>query len=91
MALTISNSNLANFSEAAVFVHPDVGLALIRDLAALATPGASLFPMRSTTSKGEGVVLFMYNDTISNSTVGVLANSDTVAGTDSPSPWNWSC
>ena len=28
----------------------------------------------------------MYNDTISNSNIGVLANSDTVAGTDSPSP-----
>ncbi len=54
MALTISDSNLANFSDAAVFVHPDAGLALIRDLAALSIPGASLFPTRSTTVEGRG-------------------------------------
>ena len=62
--MTISNSNLANFSDAAVFVHPDAGQRPDPRPVGAGTPGASLFPARSTTVKGEGVVLFMVNNTI---------------------------
>jgi hypothetical protein len=86
MAMTISGSNLSNFSVAAVFVHPTAADSLVRDLSALTTPGAPLFPTRSTTVKGEGAVVYMYNDTISNSGVGVLANADTTGVTTLPSP-----
>src|SRR5262249_8198804 len=85
MAMTISSSNLDNFSDAAVFVHPDSGNALTRDLSLVST-GATPFPVRDSTLKGEGVVLFMVNNTITNSGVGIQANSDNVGVTAIPSP-----
>ncbi len=70
MMFTISDSNLSNFSNAAVFVH---GMAL--DALVLAPGG---FPARGTL-KGEPVYLYMYNDTISNSAEGVQINSENVS------------
>ncbi len=82
MAMTISDSNLSNFSDAAVFVHPTNADELDRTFGA-----GTLAPTvtRSTTTKGEGVVLYLYNDTISNSGVGIQANSETAAATTEPS------
>ncbi len=59
MMFTISDSNLNDFSDAAVFVHPE-------PLDALITSPAALFPARGSL-EGEPVYLYMYNDTISNS------------------------
>jgi hypothetical protein len=91
MAITISDSNLANFSDAAVFVHPTSANALVRDLSVLTT-GGSPSPARDANRRGEGVVLYMVNDTIANSGPasgaggGVLANSDNIGLTGQPSP-----
>src|SRR5262249_21038370 len=85
MAMTISNSNLDHFSDAAVFVHPDLGNALDRDLSVLASGGIPT-PVRDTTVKGQGVVLFMVNNTITNSDVGIQANADTTGLTSITSP-----
>jgi len=80
-AMTISNSNLAYFSDAAVFVHSRNLNAMVRDVSSLANPGGPGFvgrPVRDTTNnqRGQGVVLFMYGNTISNSSVGIEAYSD---------------
>ncbi len=68
MMFTISDSQLNQFSDAAVFVHPEALTALIR------TAGG--FPTRGTLD-GEPVDLYLYNDTISNSGQGVHINSET--------------
>ncbi len=70
MTFTISDSNLDDFSEAAVFVHPTSGVALVR------TSGG--FPIQGTLA-GEPVDLYMFNDTIANSAVGVQINSENEA------------
>lgn len=86
-AMTISNSNLAYFSEAAVFAHAKSANALIRNVANLPNPGI-YFPVRDTVNnqRGQGVTLFMYGNTISNSEVGVEAHSDQVNPQASNSP-----
>ncbi len=84
-AMTISDSNLSYFSDAAVFVHPSAGAAIV---VPVTTTGLGQ-PARITTDpfEGEGVALFMVNNTISNSAVGVLANSDVKASsTTVPDP-----
>src|SRR5262249_38318427 len=77
-AMTISNSNLASFSDAAVFVHARNANAIIRDVSGLAGPNPTVGPpTRDTTGlRGQGVDLFMYGNTISNSPVGIEAHSD---------------
>ncbi|WP_406696071.1 S8 family serine peptidase [Singulisphaera sp. Ch08] len=89
-AMTISNSNLAFFSEAAVFAHANSANAIIRDVSSLNNPfpGQFFFPIRDTvtTQRSQGVTLFMYGNTISNSTVGVEAHSDNVDPQRSNSP-----
>lgn len=91
-AMTISNSNLAYFSEAAVFAHANSANALIRDVSSLASPNpGTFFPVirdTVTTQRGQGVTLFMYGNTISNSAVGVEAHSDNVSPARSNSPTN---
>ncbi|SIO62070.1 Subtilase family protein [Singulisphaera sp. GP187] len=89
-AMTISNSNLAYFSEAAVFAHANSANAIIRDVSSLAGPNPSpfIFPIRDTvtTQRSQGVTLFMYGNTISNSAVGVEAHSDALAPQRSNNP-----
>ncbi len=77
MSLTISNSNLADFSDAAVFVHPNAN-AIDLDWTG-ATGGVGATPTAPTRSSlaGEPVFLYMYNDTVSNSGQGVHINADT--------------
>ena len=67
---TIDDSNLSDFSDAAVFVHPD---SLAQADRIVTAEGAS-FPTRGSLV-GEPVNLYMYNDTISNSGQGVHINS----------------
>ena len=75
MTLTISDSNLADFSDAGVFVHPDAVNALYRDWTGItSTVAPRPFPARGGLV-GQPVDLYMYNDTISNSAQGVHINS----------------
>ena len=81
MAVRISDSNLNDFSDAGVFVHPMSANALVRTVSAT---GASA-PARGTL-EGEGVTLYMYNDTISNTPQGVHVNSESVDDSSGESP-----
>ena len=87
MSLTIANSNLADFSDAGVFVHPGSAASLYRDWTNFTpTTGGGGFgipgpPVARGSLAGEPVFLYMYNDTISNSGTGVQINSQT--GNDS--------
>ncbi len=78
MSLTIEDSNLADFSEAGVFVHPDAAGAIDFDWTG-ATGGVATTPTAATRSSliGEPVYLYMYNDTVSNSGQGVHINATT--------------
>ncbi len=66
MMFTISDSQLNQFSDAAVFAHPAPLNALVR--------AAGGFPTRGSLI-GEPVYLYLYNDTIANSGQGVHINS----------------
>jgi large repetitive protein len=66
MAFTISDSNLDDFADAAVFVHPTSADALVSTV----TGDTASEPTRGS-NVGEPVFLYMYNDTISNSGQGV--------------------
>ncbi len=72
-AFTISDSNLDAFSDAAVFVHPDSVNALYRDWTGIKSNQNPPFPARGGLV-GEPVDLYMYNDTIANSSEGVHIN-----------------
>ena len=94
MAMTISNSTLANFQDAAVFTHPDSANALYRDWTGL-TSNATPPPILRSGLKGQAVDLYMYNDTIYNTmvspltnqfAVGVQVNSESVNDTSGESP-----
>ena len=78
MSLTIEDSNLADFSEAGVFVHPDAAGAIDFDWTG-ANGSAAATPTPATRSSliGEPVYLYMYNDTVSNSGQGVHINATT--------------
>lgn len=89
MALTISGTNLAGFSDAAVFVHPNDANSLIRTFGVGPNPIPSVFRAgqnNTTATRGQGVVLFMVNSTIANSGTGIRANSETTAPVSLPSP-----
>jgi hypothetical protein len=80
-AMTISDSNLSNFSDAAVFIHSGQG-ALIRPLTVSGNPGNETVTagpvVRDTTGdRTQGTDIFLTNDTITNSPVGVADYSDT--------------
>jgi hypothetical protein len=77
MSLSIIGSNLADFSDAAVFAHPNTN-AITVDWTG-ANGGVGTTPTAPTRSglAGEPVFLFMYNDTVSNSGEGVHINSQT--------------
>lgn len=86
MAFAITNSNLSSMADAAVYAHPDAGNALIRnvgDNVASNTPPGGVF--RSGV-RGQPYVLFMYNNTISNSPLGVAAFSEVGDNTTGQSP-----
>jgi large repetitive protein len=74
MTFTISDSNLANFSDAGVFVHPDAVNSLYADYTGQTNPTTAAFAARGGLV-GEPVYLYMYNNTISNSAQGVHINS----------------
>jgi hypothetical protein len=74
MMFTIADSNLSDFSDAAVFVHPQASAALYRDWTGVTNTANPPFPARGGLV-GESVDLYMYNDTISNSFQGVHINS----------------
>ncbi len=82
MSFTISDSNLADFSSAAVFVHPGVANAIDFDwTGANGTVLTTPTPATRSSLVGEPVYLYMYNNTISNSNQGVHINSTTGADT----------
>jgi hypothetical protein len=74
MIFTIANSNLADFSSAGVFVHPEI------------LNGYDLTTGKRAGFLGEGAYLYMYNDTVSNTPQGVHINSENSADTAAPSP-----
>ena len=76
MMFTIADSNLSDFSDAAVFAHPEALNALYRDWTGLVNNEIPPFPTRGGLV-GEPVDLYMFNDTISNSGQGVHINSTT--------------
>ncbi len=84
MAVRISDTNINAFSDAGVFVHPMSANALVR----LVGPTGATPPARATgtTVRGEGVTLYMYDDTISNTPQGIHANSESVNNTSGQSP-----
>ena len=81
MAVRISDTNINAFADAGVFVHPLGVPALVRTVS---LTGASE-PTRGTLD-GEGVTLYMYNDTISNTPQGIHANSESVDDSSGESP-----
>ncbi len=83
MAMTISNSNLSGFSDAAVFAHPMP----VNPFGIDPATGAYLLPTHISNNRGQPVVLYMYNDTISNSSVGVIMNSTTDNNSAGPTPY----
>jgi large repetitive protein len=86
MMFTISSSNLSDFSDAAVFVHPDVANSLYADYTGLTTDPTASFPARGSLA-GEPVYLYMYNNTISNSNQGVHINSEQGADSTGETPY----
>jgi large repetitive protein len=83
---TIENSNLSDFSDAAVFVHPDVANSLYADYTGITNPTVASFPLRGGLV-GEPVYLYMHNNTISNSAQGVHINSPQGADTSGQTPY----
>jgi hypothetical protein len=86
MTFTISDSNLADFSDAAVFVHPDAVNSLYADYTGIKNPTFASFPARGGLV-GEPVYLYMYNNTISNSAQGVHINSSQGADASGQTPY----
>lgn len=83
-AMTISNSNLASFSQVGVISHPSGVNAL--DVAPPTTPGGFTLVTRDGKARGEGTLMFMVNNTITNMPVGVRIVSENVNNTNFPSP-----
>src|SRR5262249_26793074 len=79
---TISDSNIANFADAAVLVHRDSVIPVYR----ACTAGGSTAPTRGGLV-GEPVNLYMYNNTISNSANGVVINATQGANTTGNTPY----
>ncbi len=83
-AMTISNSNLYDFSQAGVIAHPSG----VNQIHLLLFPPQGTAPIaRDGTFRGEPVLLFLYNNTIANMPVGVRINSETVDNTGGPNPY----
>src|SRR5262249_49930939 len=83
MVFTISNSNIADFSDAGVFVHPEA----LNGFDLSLPSNNPLIPVGArSTFLGEGAYLYMFNNTISNSGQGVHINSPSVNNTSGPSP-----
>ncbi len=82
MAMTISDSNLSGFSDAAVFAHP----MSLNPLPVDPATGA-IGITHVSNNRGEPVDLYLYNDTISNSSVGVAMNSTTDNNNAGPTPY----
>ncbi len=81
--LPIFDSNIASMKDAGVFAHPDAANALISNLSVAPDGSVAASPpvrIKTPAVKGYGITLYMVNDTVSNSPVGVLVNSDTVNG-----------
>ena len=74
MMFTISDSNLNEFSDAAVFAHSEALDALTRTW--VGTNNQLIPPPVRGSLVGQPVFLYMYNDTISNSGQGVHINSN---------------
>src|SRR5262249_17242529 len=70
MAMTISNSKLGNFQDAAVFAHPNAANALFRDNTGNTSGTGTPFVGSGTTIRsgirGQAVDLFLYNNVIYN-------------------------
>ena len=67
MAFTISDSNLANFADAAVFAHPGAAAGLEQDWTPnIADPALRPPVPKRSSFDGQGVDLYMYNDMIYN-------------------------
>src|SRR5208337_26853 len=81
MAVRISDTNINDFADAGVFVHPMSANALVRTVSAA---GATV-PILGDLI-GEGVTLYMYNDTISNTPQGAHVNSESTADGSGESP-----
>jgi hypothetical protein len=71
--LSITDSNLSNFSDAGVFIHPGYNVITVND-------------GKRAGLRGEPNHLLMMNDTITNMPVGVRVQAETVDNTNSPEP-----
>src|SRR5208337_4925411 len=81
MAVRISDTNINAFADAGVFVHPMNSDALVRTVSATGASTPTL-----GTLEGEGVTLYMYNDTISNCPQGINAEAETGDNSTGQSP-----
>jgi hypothetical protein len=82
-AMTISNSNLRDFSQAGVIAHPS-GVSQIHFMQ---NPPQGQAPIGRGGWLGQPVYLFMYNNVIANMPVGVRINSETANNDVQPSPY----
>ncbi len=87
MTLTVSDSNLADFADAAIFAHPNANGIAVDWTGANGGVGTAPGTIARTSLGGEPVYLNLYNDTISNSPVGVAINSQTGNDTTGDSPF----
>ena len=85
MAVRISATNIDSFADAGVFVHPTAANALVRTVSP--TGAGSIGRIEGDPFRGQGATLYMYNSTISNTPVGVAANSETGNNDTGQSPY----
>src|SRR5208337_3788968 len=83
-----SDTNINDFADAGVYVHPMNAPALVRTVTESDTtpPVISVSAPVRGTLKGEGVTLYMYNDTISNCPQGINAEAETGDNSTGQSP-----
>ncbi|WP_165073598.1 hypothetical protein [Paludisphaera rhizosphaerae] len=72
MAVRISDSHLDSFQDAGVYVHPIPANAIVNGVRG--------------SFRGQGVTLYMYNNTVSNTPIGVAVYSETGDNTTGQSP-----
>ena len=82
-AMTISNSNLSDFSQVGVIAHPS-GVAQIHYQK---HPDGTTPALGRGSWMGEGVTLLMVNNTLANMPTGVRINSETQDSVNQPSPY----
>jgi hypothetical protein len=84
-AMTISNSNLSNFSQIGVIARSSL-LPVIQVISASGLFGPGRTPDGATAARGQGIVLNMSNNVMSNMPIGVRLIADNVNNDQFPSP-----